>query len=263
MLASSALSGAAVAAEAPGEIRLGVASYSFREFSRRLCIKFTKELNCPYLSIKEFHAPYRSTDEELARARAEFEKAGLPLTGGSTIYIQKEDPADVKSYFEYAKKLGMPMMTIGATAKTLPLIEKMAIQYDMKIACHNHGPEDKHFPAPSDILKEIKNMDPRMGLCVDIGHTTRTGKDLLTEIEAAGPRLLDVHVKDLKDLKVSTSQCDVGEGAMPIVAMFKLLKKMKYAGIVHLEYEINGENPLPGMQKSFAYMRGVIAGMKG
>jgi hypothetical protein len=28
-----------------------------------------------------------------------------------------------------------------------------------------------------------------------------------------------------------------------------------------LEYEINADNPVPGMEKSFAYMRGVLAGM--
>jgi sugar phosphate isomerase/epimerase len=72
-----------------------------------------------------------------------------------------------------------------------------------------------------------------------------------------------MHMKDLKDLKVSSSQCDVGEGKMPIVAIFQQLKKMNYQGVVHLEYEINADNPLPGMQKSFSYMRGVLAGLRG
>jgi sugar phosphate isomerase/epimerase len=72
-----------------------------------------------------------------------------------------------------------------------------------------------------------------------------------------------MHMKDLRDLMVSSSQCDVGEGKMPVVGIFKQLKKMNYAGIVHLEYEINADNPLPGMQKSFSYMRGVNAALRG
>lgn len=252
----------AAAASGAGDIRLGIASYSFREFARGLCIRYTKQLGTPYLTIKEFHALYRSTPEELDRARNDFAKAGITLTGGGTVYMQKEDPDDVKSYFEYCKRLGMPMMNVGATAKTLPIIERFAKQYDIKIALHNHGPEDKHFPAPSDALKLMKDMDPRMGVCIDVGHTTRTGKDLLEEITAAGPRLLDMHMKDLKDLMNKDSQCDVGDGAMPVPAIFKQLKKMNYGGIVHLEYEINADNPVPGMQRSFAYMRGVLAGLK-
>lgn len=262
-MAAGTLAAPAQAAPAAGEIRLGVASYSFREFSRRLAIQMTRQLNTPLLTIKEFHALYRSTPEELDRAKAEFQKAGIVLTGGGTVYMLKDEDEDIKFYFDYAKRLGLPMMNVGATAQSLVRMEKFAKQYDIKIALHNHGPEDKNFPAPSDALKIIKEMDPRMGLCIDVGHTTRTGKDVLEEIRAAGPRVLDMHIKDLKDLKVSSSQCDVGDGAMPVVAIFKLLKQVNYQGIVHLEYEINAENPMPGMQRSFSYMRGVIAGLKG
>ena len=37
---------------------------------------------------------------------------------------------------------------------------------------------------------------------------------------------------------------------------------MDYRGSVNLEYEIDGDNPLPGMQKSFTYMRGVLKQLK-
>jgi hypothetical protein len=36
---------------------------------------------------------------------------------------------------------------------------------------------------------------------------------------------------------------------------------MRYAGYVNLEYEIDADDPLPGMKQSFAYMRGVLAGL--
>ncbi len=265
--ASVAAANVSVAANAAfaapeGGIRLGIASYSFREFSRALCIRNTKALGVNLLTIKEFHALYKSAPEDLDRYKAEFQRAGITLTGGGTVYMQKEDDADIRSYFDYAKRLGMPMMNIGPTQKTLPMIEKFAKEYDIKIAVHNHGPEDKYFPAPSDALKMVKDMDPRMGLCIDVGHTTRTGKDLIEEIMAAGPRLLDMHIKDLKDLKARDSQCDVGDGAMPIPGIFKALEKINYKGVVHLDYEINADNPMPGMQRSFSYMRGVLAGMK-
>jgi len=263
--AAAAASAAGVSAAQPAApaagVRLGIASYSFREFSRRLCIKYAKELGISLLTVKEFHALYRSTPEELDRARRDFENAGITLTCGGTVYMLKDDPEDVKFYFEYAKRLGLPMMNIGPTAKSLPVIERFVKEYGIKVAVHNHGPEDKNFPAPSDALKVIKDMDPRVGLCVDVGHTTRTGKDVLEEIEKAGARLLDLHIKDLRDLKDARSQCDVGDGKMPIPQIFRLLMKMNYAGVAHLEYEINADNPVPGMHRSFAYMRGVLAGL--
>jgi sugar phosphate isomerase/epimerase len=103
-------------------------------------------------------------------------------------------------------------------------------------------------------------MDARMGLCIDVGHTVRTGTDVVRAVADSGPRLLDMHAKDLRDLKVAESQCIVGEGKIPIAEIFRQLDAMRYAGYVNLEYEIEPDNPLPGMKQSFAYMRGVLAG---
>jgi sugar phosphate isomerase/epimerase len=113
------------------------------------------------------------------------------------------------------------------------------------------------------VLDAVKGMDPRMGLCMDVGHSMRGGADVVQEAVNAGPRLLDVHFKDLKDGKVKESQCDVGKGVMPVVAIFKQLRKVGYRGSVNLEYEIDSENPLPGMLHSFGYMNGVLAGIAG
>jgi sugar phosphate isomerase/epimerase len=263
--AAAAISGPAGAANSPAksDLKLGVASYSLRKLSRAQAIEAVKALRTPYINIKEFHLPYKSTPEELAAGRKEFEAAGLQILGGGTISLQKDDDEDVRKYFDYAKAAGMPLMVIAPTAQTMPRIEKFVKEYNIKVAIHNHGTEDKHFPSPADAMKVVKNMDPRVGLCIDIGHTVRTGADVVESVREAGSRLLDMHVKDLRDLRDRDSQCVVGEGAIPIVAIFKELKKMKYQGGVMLEYEIDADNPLPGMQRSFAYMRGVLAGLAG
>jgi len=135
------------------------------------------------------------------------------------------------------------------------------VEYDIKVAIHNHGPTDPHFPGPQDALPIIRDMDPRVGVCVDLGHTTRTGIDIVEALRESGDRVLDVHAKDLRDLLVAESQCVVGEGAMPFPAIVRQLVDMGYSGHVNLEYEIDAPDPLPGMLQSFAYMRGVLAGM--
>ncbi len=181
--------------------------------------------------------------------------------GGGNISFDKDDEADIRSKFEYAKRAGMPLIVCAPTHATLPKLEKFVKEFNIKIAVHNHGPEDKHFPTPQSVLKVVKNMDPRCGLCIDIGHTARTGVDVVESIAEAGSRLLDMHVKDLRDLSVKDSQCDCGDGKMPFPAIFQQLVKMGYQGCCNLEYEINDSNPMPGMQKSFSYMRGVLAGL--
>jgi len=242
-------------------LKLGVASYSLRNFPRTKAIEMVKALGTPYINLKSVHLPYELTPDDLAAGRREIEAAGLQIVGGGTITFGKDTDDDVRRYFEYAKGAGMPVMVATADPAILPRVERFAKQYDIKVAIHNHGPEDKHFPSPYDVLKQVRNMDPRMGLCIDIGHTVRTGTDVVRAIADAGPRLLDMHAKDLRDLTAKGSQCIVGQGAIPIGAIFEQLQAMRYAGYVNLEYEIDPDDPLPGMQQSFAYMRGVLAGL--
>ena len=255
--------GSGAAAPEPGDLKLGIASYSFREFSRHLAIECAQKLNVSFINIKDVHLPLNSTPDEIAKARAEFTKAGLTIVGGGNISFQKNDEADIRAKFEYAKLAGMPLIVCAPTHETLPKMEKYVKEYNIKLALHNHGPEDKHFPTPQSVLDAMQGMDPRCGLCMDIGHTSRTGVDIVEWIRRAGPRLLDMHVKDLKGASEKESQCPVGDGVLPIVAIFKELKRMNYQGYVNLEYEIEADNPVPGMQKSFAYMRGVLAGLRG
>jgi sugar phosphate isomerase/epimerase len=244
-----------------GEVRLGVASYSLRNFPRAKAIEMVQALGTPYINLKSVHLPYELPPAELAAARREIEAAGLQIVGGGTITFGKDTDEDVRRYFEYAKAAGMPVMVATADPAILPRVERFAKQYDIKVAIHNHGPEDKRFPSPYDVLKQVRTMDPRMGLCIDIGHTVRTGTDVVRAIADAGPRLLDMHAKDLRDLTAKGSQCIVGQGAIPIAAIFGQLQAMRYAGYVNLEYEIDPDDPLPGMKQSFAYMRGVLAGL--
>lgn len=244
------------------DLKMGVATYSLRKFPRAQAIQMTRELGVSYVNIKEFHLPYKGTPEELRAGRKEFEDAGLQIVAGGNITLAKDDDADMRHYFEYAKACGMPVMVCAPTKQTLARLEKFVKEYDIRAAIHNHGPEDKHFPSPYDVLEAVKNLDPRVGLCIDVGHTMRTGVDVVKSIADAGRRLHNMHVKDLLDPKGRASQCECGKGAMPFVAIFRQLKQMKYNGSVDLEYEINENSPLVGMKESFSYMRGVLDALK-
>ncbi len=266
--AASTVSAAAPAARVSGsaaphhwdDLKLAVATYSLRKFSRTAAIGICKELGVKYVNVKAFHMPYYLSEDELKAARVEFEKAGLEIVAGGNISLRSDDPSELEHYFKYAVAAGMPVMVCAPTHSNLGAIEKLAIKYDRKMAIHNHGPEDRYYPAPSDVIKRVKDMDPRMGLCVDVGHTVRTGADILEEIDGAWDRIYDFHVKDLTDFGEKESRVDVGDGKMPVAAIFKMLKERRYSGVVGLEYEVVADHPQMGMAKSFSYMRGVLDG---
>lgn len=243
-------------------IRLGLASYTFRNFSRAQLIGFMKQLNVFALNVKDVkdHLPMDAQEE--AAALADYAAAGIKLHAAGAIYFPKDEDEDIRSKFEYCKRAGIGVIVAGDPApETLPRIEKFVKEYDIRIAIHNHGPEDKLWHSPLDVLKVVKGMDPRIGCCIDVGHTVRAGTDVVQAIQEAGPRLFNVHMKDLTSFQDKESQVAVGDGMMPVRKMFDALIAAKYQGFVDLEYEIHPEDPMPGVIASFAYMRGVLAGM--
>jgi sugar phosphate isomerase/epimerase len=254
-------------------IRLGICSYSFgRGVKFRDMVQSAKALNVRYINIKpEFHLPYESSAAELAEARKILDDAGIQLAGCGTAYMTKNDEAEVRSRFEYNRNLGSPLIVAGASMESVPVLEKFVKEYNIKVAIHNHGPEDKHFPTPQSVLGAVKDRDPRMGLCMDIGHTMRIGADVVASVKEAGSRMLDMHTKDIRKRPDGKWEgTAMGEGDIPLAAMFKQLEKMNFTGMCNLEYEVflnpDGKKFTPdemmlGMQKSLAYERGLLAGM--
>jgi len=219
-----------------------------------------KQLDTPHLNVKDVHLPM-TAPEQIRQAADAYAVAGIKLTAAGTIYFTEDNDDDMRRKFEYCKVAAIPLIVAGPMPSTLPRLEKFVKEYDIKIAIHNHGPEDKYFPSPLDALKAVQNMDPRMGVCIDVGHAARAGTDVPDAIHKVGPRLYDIHMKDLANASSKESQVAVGDGVLPVEKIFAALIAIKYPGYVDLEYEINEDNPLPGMIKSFAYMRGVLAGM--
>ena len=71
----------------------------------------------------------------------------------------------------------LPRRERPAVRAALDLVEKMARQFKIRIAIHNHGPGDKKYPSPLDVLKMVKDRDELMGVCMDVGHSVRLGED--------------------------------------------------------------------------------------
>jgi sugar phosphate isomerase/epimerase len=247
---------------APSPINLGLASYTFRNFSRMQLIGFMKQLNQSALNAKDTKDHLPMDPHEEAAALSDYAAAGIKLHAAGAIYFPKNEDEDIRAKFEYCKRAGIAVIVAGDPAvETLPRIEKFVKEYDIRFGIHNHGPEDKLWPSPLDILKAVRNMDPRMGCCIDVGHTVRAGTDVVQAVREAGPRLFNLHMKDLTDSKNKESQVAVGEGIMPVREIFAALIAVRYKGFVDLEYEIFPDDPMPGVASSFAYMRGVLAGM--
>jgi inosose dehydratase len=238
--------------------KLGIASYTFRKFSLDQAISMSKLAGAGYISLKDFHLPYKSSPGERKEANQKVTAAGLVLVSGGVIYM-KNNEEEIRGFFEYAKDAGMPTIVASPDIDALDTVEKMAKEFSIRIAIHNHGPGDKKYPSPLDVLRLVKDRDERMGLCIDVGHTVRLGQDPVEIIQQCAQRLYDFHIKDETQAAASGKATEVGRGVIDIVGVLKALVGIKYAYHVGLEYEAKENDPMPGVLESFGYMRGVLA----
>jgi sugar phosphate isomerase/epimerase len=246
------------AAQSITPLTLGVASYSMREFSLDDALAMAKKLAITHMTFKDVHLPRTDPPETTRALSAKIRAAGITIMGGGTITLPN-DPAQIKKDFEYARNAGFPLIFVSPDPAALDTIEQMAKTYDIKVAIHNHGPEDKWWPRPQDAYVAVKSRDKRLGLCIDVGHTMRTGADPVQACRECRDRLYDMHMKDLRVKTDRDSQVEVGRGVLDVPALFKTLIQIGYRGQVGLEYEINAKDPLPGMIESIAFMRGVLS----
>lgn len=249
-------------AQGASPIKLGLASYTFRNFTRDRMIAYMKQLQIMALNAKDVkdHLPMDPAAE--AAALADYAANGVSLHAVGTVYFPKDEDADIRGKFEYCKRTGGKVIVVGdPSPAVLPRLERFVKEYDIRLAIHNHGPEDALWKSPLDVLKAVQGMDPRLGCCIDVGHTVRAGTDVVQAIREAGPRLFNVHMKDLTSSTSKESQVAVGDGILPVRGIFEALRAIGYTGFVDLEYEVHADDPLPGVANSFAFMRGVLAGM--
>jgi inosose dehydratase len=258
------LSAGAFAADSPApkkpgraKFHLGMASYTLRNFKLDQALAMTRRLGLEYICLKSFHLPLEAKPDEIAAAAAKVKQAGLIAYGCGVVGIK--NAKEVEQAFEYAKAAGMRTIVAAPAPETLPILDEAVKKYDIQLAIHNHGPGDRVWPLPQSAHEKIKNLDKRIGLCVDIGHTIRYGEDPIKTVEAVADRILDLHVKDVTAASAKGVACPAGRGVIDLVAFFKKLVEIGYAGVAALEYEADGNDPLPGSAESIGYFRGILA----
>ena len=244
-------------------LKVGVATYSLRELPIEAAIQGVNRVGLRFVSIKNVKNHIglsHSSDERKRRARM-FRDAGIsPLSVGNV--PMRTGEADIRKAFEYARDIGVPTIVCAPSHDALPILDRMVKEFDIKLAIHNHGPEDKgFFPSPVDVMRAVEKLDKRIGLCIDVGHTARAGVDPAEAILQFHERLYDVHLKDISALGNKNTPIESGRGILDSKSIMAALLKVKFQGLVGFEYEKDAKDPIPGLSESVGYIKGLLAGM--
>jgi sugar phosphate isomerase/epimerase len=243
-------------------LKLGVATYSLMRLPTAEVVAALKELGIQNAGAFRGHINWKGTPEECRASAKLFQDAGIAITGSSVIELPN-DEALVRKAFENTRAAGLPTIVCKPARNALGLIEKFVKEFDVRLAIHNHGPEDDVYCSPYDAWEVIQNLDPRIGVCIDVGHTARAGINPAEAIRKCRARLYDVHLKDTTAPVGSRDDVpvEVGRGNLDIRSMLAALIEINYPHIVEFEYEKKSGNPVVGLAQSIGYVRGVLASL--
>lgn len=237
-------------------LKLGLASYSLRKFDLDKVLATMQQLNLKHLALKSFHMPLDSSPAALKKIAKKVQDAGIDLYGAGVIYMKSEQ--EVVQAFEYAHHAGIKVIIGVAPPALLTLVEKQVRQYDIKLAIHNHGPGDDLYPGPDKVYEAVKDLDNRIGLCIDIGHTRRIEQDPAAMARKYADRLYDVHLKDVDQIGAAGESVEFGRGIIDMPAFLRAMQEIQFEGVLGLEYEKAADDPFLGLAESVGYARGVL-----
>lgn len=236
-------------------LTFGVASYTLRTYKLEEAIEYTKRLGIGAIALKSMHMPLEASADEIKAMAAKVRAAGLKLYGAGVIYMKT--PQEVENTFNYAVAAGLETIIGVPNHELLGLTNDMVKKHNIRLAIHNHGPGDKLYHSPNDVWDKIKDLDKRIGLCIDVGHVVRIKEDPIPLIEKYKERLYDMHIKDVNKAEEDGTPLEIGRGIINIPGIIKALKKIKYPNIVAIEYEKDEKDPIPGLAESIGYLRGI------
>ena len=242
----------------PTALKLGIAGYTFLHVPMDQGIAMMKRLGIDALSIKDFYLPLDSDAGKVQAVVGAFQAAGIRIYGAGVIYMKSQQEVD--RAFAYARLLGVDLIIGVPNPELLGYVEQKVKETGIRVAVHNHGPEDKLYPSPVNVWEHIKGLDERIGLCLDIGHAARAGADPVKAVRDYGTRIFDMHIKDLAVLTPEYHPAVLGRGVLDIPGLLRVLKERRYAGYCSIEFEMDMTDPFPGIAESAGYFRGVLNG---
>ena len=263
--------------------QLGLAGYTMCKKDIDETLEIMRSIDLHNLCVKDFHLKYTATDAEIAAFKAKCAKYGVRPYALGPLYTKSNE--EVRKYFEFAKRFGAKVI-VGvpwepvkdkkdnwnerlASRSQLEYINGLVKEFDIRYAIHNHGPQvAKMFPDVAFGYNLVKDLDKRIGFCMDVGWEFGCERDPAETIRKYGDRIYDIHLKNFavdipggrilsKEVPHSFTTVPMPRGKIDYGSVFKALAEVGYDGVCSFEYERDFTNNLGGLAESVGYARGV------
>ena len=242
------------------DFKIGVAGYTYRKYDIDQTLAFLKSMEVHYMSVKDWWLPLDSTKEQMDAFKAKCREYDVEPYILGPIYMRSEEEVD--RAFAYAERYGSDVFIGVPNYELTDYVIKKVKETGIKVAIHTHGPDGAPFPNIQKVAEVYKDPSLGIGCCMDLGHSVRMGEDIVKDIKKYKDWIYDIHIKDESEASKAGKTWEMGRGVMDFRPIVKVLRQIKYKGVVSLEFEKNGNNPHPGVAESIGYLRGVCDATK-
>lgn len=238
------------------DFQIGVAGFSYRNFSLEQTLQFLQSMGVKYFSVKDWWLPLTATQEEMDAFKRQCAAYGIEGYILGPIYMKNE--SEVDRAFAYAARYGSTIFIGVPNYELIDYTIQKVKETGIRVAIHTHGPDGAPFPNIHKIVELVKDPSLGVGCCMDLGHCIRMGEDICKDMELYKDWIYDIHIKDESAASTEGQTWEMGRGVMNFVPIIQTLRKIGYQGKLSLEFEKNGDNPHPGVAESIGYLRGII-----
>jgi len=260
LILSVSLSAQTIERHSSEDVKIGVAGYTFLKYPIDETLASLQKMGVHYLSIKDFWLPLSSTREEMKAFKEKCASYGVEGYILGPIYMHSE--AEVDRAFAYTERYGVKMFIGVPDYELLDYVIAKVKQTGIRVAIHTHGPDGAAFPDIRTVVEKVGDPSLGIGCCMDLGHSVRMGYNIAKDIRKYSEWIYDIHIKDETAASKSGCTCEMGRGVIDYVPVVKALKKIKYDGVISLEFEKDMDAPKCGVAESIGYLRGIIDGCK-
>lgn len=239
--------------------KLGVQSYTFRNFDLEPMLKRTQELGLKYAEFYSKHIPPASPPDKLKAILALCKEYDVtPVAFGVQRFTKSAE--ENRKTFDFGKAIGIKSFSADPDPDSFDSLDKLCEEYQIAIAIHPHGPSGKgkhRWYSAEVILKAVKDHHPLIGACLDTGHLIRMAQlgeklDPAEQVRVMGDRNFGMHLKDHDNEKKHDVVFGDPKGVLDIPAVLKALREVKFRYAISIEYEANPADPSPDMKKNVA-----------
>lgn len=224
--------------------QLGVQAWTFRDRTTFETLDTCKALGLKYVELypgqklapgSDVVVGQDMTTEQIATLQKKLGECGVrPLAFGVVGF--GKDEAAARKTFGFARALGIPTITCEPDADAWDLVAKLADEFEITIACHDH-PKPSHYWNPETVLAAVKDRSQRLGACADTGHWPRSGIDPVAGLKTLAGRIRSLHFKDIAPADAKGEDKPWGTGEGKAREQLAELHRQGFLGLVSIEYE--------------------------